>query len=164
VFLRPFKVGDFVTAGGVTGTVEAIGLFGTVINTPDNVHTIVGNNKVFSDNIQNFSVNPHRRVDLTATISNAVDHRIAIALLKERLASVRNVLASPPPDVDVLEFTPAGPKLCVRPYCRPEHYWDVYFDTNRLIREAFTDAGFPAPMPAYTVSGAPAGSPLALSQ
>jgi small conductance mechanosensitive channel len=164
VFLRPFKVGDFVTAGGVTGTVEAIGLFGTVINTPDNVHTIVGNNKVFSDNIQNFSVNPHRRVDLTATISNAVDHRIAIALLKERLATVPKVLVSPTPDIDVLEFTPAGPKLCVRPYCRPEHYWDVYFETNRLIREAFTDAGFPAPMPSYTVTGAAAGSPLALSQ
>ena len=58
VFLRPFKVGDFVTAGGVTGTVEAIGLFGTTINTPDNVHTIVGNNKIFSDTIQNFSANP----------------------------------------------------------------------------------------------------------
>jgi len=164
VFLRPFKVGDFVTAGGVTGTVEAIGLFGTVINTPDNVNTVVGNNKIFAENIQNFSVNPHRRVDLTATISNAVDHRIAIALLKERLATVPKVLASPAPDVDVLEFTPAGPKLCVRPYCRPEHYWDVYFETNRMIREAFTDAGFPAPMPAYTVSGPAAGSPLALSQ
>ncbi|MGH9145069.1 MAG: mechanosensitive ion channel family protein [Vicinamibacterales bacterium] len=54
VFLRPFKVGDVVSAGGVTGTVEAIGLFGTVINTPDNVLTIVGNNKVFLDTIQNF--------------------------------------------------------------------------------------------------------------
>src|SRR5262245_8097774 len=55
VFLRPFKVGDFVSAGGVTGTVEAIGLFGTTINTPDNVQAIVGNNKVFSETIQNFS-------------------------------------------------------------------------------------------------------------
>jgi small conductance mechanosensitive channel len=164
VFLRPFKVGDFVSAAGVTGTVEAIGLFGTVINTPDNVHTIVGNNKVFADTIQNFSVNPYRRVDMTATISHAVDHRIAIALLKERLVAVRSVLASPASDVDVLEFTAAGPKLCVRPYCRPEHYWDVYFETNRLIREAFTDAGFPAAMPSYAVSGAAAGSPLAISQ
>jgi small conductance mechanosensitive channel len=162
VFLRPFRVGDLVTAGGVTGTVEAIGLFGTVINTPDNVHTIIGNNKVFAETIQNYSVNPYRRVDLTATISNAVDHRIAIALLKERLATVPNVLATPAPDVDVLEFTAAGPKLCVRPYCRPEHYWDVYFETNRLIREAFAAAGFPAAMPAYTVTGAAAGSPLAM--
>jgi small conductance mechanosensitive channel len=153
VFLRPFKVGDVVTAGGVTGTVEALGLFGTVINTPDNVRTIVGNNRVFGETIQNFSANPYRRVDLTATIGNAVDHRVAIALLKRRLAAIPNVLTSPAPDVDVLQFTPAGPQLCVRPYCRNEDYWQVYFDTNREIREAFGEAGFPVPVPAYAVTG-----------
>src|SRR3954462_1669540 len=160
VFLRPFKVGDFVTAGGVTGTVDTIGLFGTEFNTPDNVHTIVGNNKIFSDTIQNFSVNPHRRVDLTATISNAVDHRHAMTLLKERLADIPNVLASPAPDVDVLQFTLAGPQLCVRPYCANQHYWQVYFDTNRLIRETFGEAGFPAPMPTYAITTAPTGPAL----
>jgi small conductance mechanosensitive channel len=160
VFLRPFKVGDFVSAAGVTGTVESIGLFGTVINTPDNVHTIIGNNKVFSETIQNFSVNSYRRVDLTATISNAVDHRDAIRVIRQRLSMVPHVLASPPPDVDVLQFTPAGPLLCVRPYCSNEHYWQVYFDTNRLIREAFGEARFPAPMPSYEVVGAFAGPPL----
>jgi small conductance mechanosensitive channel len=153
VFLRPFKVGDVVTAGGVTGTVEAIGLFGTTINTPDNVMTIVGNGAVFSGTIQNFSANPYRRVDLTATISNTVDHHQAIRLLKDRLTKIPNVLTSPAPDVDVLQFTPAGPQLCVRPYCSNQHYWQVYFDTNRLIRESFGEAGFPAPMPAYSVSG-----------
>jgi len=160
VFLRPFKVGDFVTAGGVTGTVDSIGLFGTVINTPDNVHTIIGNNKIFSDTIQNFSVNPYRRVDLTATINNAVDHHEAIRRLKQRLAGIPNVLATPSPDVDVLQFTPAGPLLCVRPYCRNADYWQVYFDTNRLIREAFGEAGFPAPVPTYAVTGAFAGPPV----
>jgi small conductance mechanosensitive channel len=159
VFLRPFKVGDFVTAGGVTGTVDAIGLFGTTINTPDNVLTIIGNNKIFSDIIQNFSANPHRRVDLTATISNGVDHHQAIRLLKDRLASIPNVLATPAPDVDVLQFTPAGPLLCVRPYCSNDHYWQVYFDTNRLIRETFGAAGFPAPMPSYAVTGGWAAPP-----
>jgi small conductance mechanosensitive channel len=151
--LRPFKVGDSVAAGGVTGTVDSIGLFGTTINTPDNVLTIVGNNKIFSDTIQNFSANPYRRVDLTATIHNEVDHQMAIRLLKERVAAIPNVLATPSPDVDVLQFTPAGPLLCVRPYCSNQHYWQVYFDTNRTIRETFGDAGFPVPMPAYTVSG-----------
>jgi len=156
VFLRPFKVGDFVSAAGVTGTVDSIGLFGTTINTPDNVHTIVGNNKIFGDTIQNFSANPYRRVDLTALISNAVDHHQAMALLKDRLPAIPNVLAAPAPEVDVLQFTPAGPVLCVRPYCSNAHYWQVYFDTNRLIRETFGQAGFPAPMPAYSVSGLPA--------
>ena len=160
VFLRPFRVGDFVTAGGVTGTVDSIGLFGTTINTPDNVMTIVGNNKVFSDTIQNFSANPYRRVDLTATISHAVDHHQAIRLLKERIARIPNVLSSPPPDVDILQFTPVGPLLCVRPYCNNQHYWQVYFDTNRLIRETFGDAGFPAPMPTYAVTGPLAAPPV----
>ncbi|HET7616889.1 MAG TPA: mechanosensitive ion channel family protein [Vicinamibacterales bacterium] len=163
VFLRPFKVGDAITAGGVTGTVESIGLFGTVINTPDNVHTILGNNKIFSDTIQNYSANPYRRVDLTATISDAVDHRVAIRIIKDRLAAVPNVLPSPEPTVDVLQFTPAGPVLCVRPCCANKDYWQVYFDTNRLIREAFTDAGFPAPMPAYAVHGPVATGPLGVT-
>src|SRR3954447_12892384 len=164
IFLRPFKVGDFVTAGGVTGTVDAIGLFGTTINTPDNVHTIVGNNKIFGDTIQNFSANPYRRVDLTATINNAVDHHHAIGLLKGRLPGIPHVLATPAPEVDVLQFTPAGPVLCVRPYCANEHYWQVYFDTNRLVRETFGAAGYPAPMPAYSVSGVSMLPPEALAR
>jgi small conductance mechanosensitive channel len=159
VFLRPFKVGDFVTAGGITGTVDAIGLFGTTINTPDNVHTIIGNNQVFSGTIQNFSANPFRRVDLTATINHAVSHAEAIELLSKRLATIPHVLAAPAPQVDVLSFTPAGPVLCVRPYCANEHYWQVYFDSNRMIREAFGAAGFPAPVPAYLVSSGPSVPP-----
>jgi small conductance mechanosensitive channel len=160
VLLRPFKAGDFVNAGGVTGTVDAIGLFGTTINTPDNVRTIVGNNKIFSETIQNFSANPYRRVDLTVTINNSVDHHEAISLLKQRLSMIPNVLQTPAPDVDVLQFTPAGPLLCVRPYCANANYWQVYFDTNRLIREAFGEANFPAPAPAYTVSGGVGPGPM----
>jgi small conductance mechanosensitive channel len=156
VFLRPFKVGDVVAAGGVVGTVDSIGLFGTTINSSDNVLNTVGNNKIFSDTIQNFSANPYRRVDLTATISNAVDHHHAMKILREGLRKIPNVLAEPEPSVDVLQFTPAGPMLCVRPYCKQDDYWQVYFDTNRMVREAFGEAGFPAPAPAYTVTGMPA--------
>jgi small conductance mechanosensitive channel len=155
VFLRPFKVGDFVSAGGVVGTVDSIGLFGTTINSSDNVLNIVGNNKIFAETIQNFSANPYRRVDLTATISNAVDHHQAIKILREGLKRIPNVLAQPEPNVDVLQFTPAGPMLCVRPYCKQDDYWQVYFDTNRMVREAFGEAGFPAPAPSYTVTGMP---------
>jgi small conductance mechanosensitive channel len=115
--------------------------------------TIIGNNKVFSDTIQNFSTNPYRRVDVTATINNAADHHTAIRILKDRLTKIPNVLPTPAPDVDVLQFTPAGPVLCVRPYCKNADYWQVYFDTNRMIREAFGEAGFPAPLPMYGVSG-----------
>jgi len=145
IILQPIKVGDFVTAGGVTGTVREIGLFVTVLNTPDNVQTIVGNNKIFSDTIQNFSVNPYWRVDLKAQLNHSVDHNRAIQLLKERLPKIVNVKTDPAPDVEVLEFNLAGPVLAVRPYCHTDHYWQVYFDTNRLIRESFGAAGFPIP-------------------
>ena len=153
VFLRPFKVGDFVTVGGITGTVEAVGLFGTTLNTPDNVMTIIGNNKVFSDTIQNFSINPYRRIDLTVTINHSVDHRVATRLLKERLAQIPNVMTNPAPVIEILQFTPAGPLLCVRPFTGNQHYWQVYFDTNRVIRESFGEAGFPAPIPGYAITG-----------
>jgi small conductance mechanosensitive channel len=109
VFFRPFRVGDFVTAGGVTGTVDAISLFGTTINTPDNVLTIVGNNKVFSDTIQNFSANPYRRVDLTATINSTVDHHQAIDVLKTRVQKIPNVRSTPAPDIDCSASGPTAP-------------------------------------------------------
>ena len=148
IVLRPFKVGDFITAGGVTGTVVEIGLFATAINTPDNVLTLVGNNKLFSDNIQNFSHNSFRRVDLTAQLSGAADYKAAVALLKEKIAAVPNVLAEPAVVVDILEFNLVGPVLAVRPFCHTDHYWQVYFDTNRLLKDELGAAGFPAPMPA----------------
>lgn len=145
VIFRPFKVGDFISAGGVTGTVREIGLFVTAIDTLDNVHTIVGNNTLFSDTIQNFSVNPYRRVDLTAQLNHGVNQKHAIALLKEKLSQIPNVMVEPAPDVEILDFNLNGPVLAVRPYCNNEHYWQVYFDTNRMIRETFSDAGFPVP-------------------
>jgi small conductance mechanosensitive channel len=147
VILRPFRVGDFVSAGGITGTVREVGLFVTTIVTPDNVVTYVGNNKVFSDNVQNFSANPYRRVDLVAQLSGATDHRAAIELLKKDLARIPNVVATPPPEVAILEFNLVGPVLAVRPYTHTDNYWQVYFDANRMIRESFGQAGFPAPVP-----------------
>jgi small conductance mechanosensitive channel len=144
--LRPFKVGDFISAGGTTGTVQEIGLFVTTFNTPDNVRTFVGNNKIFSDTIQNFSVNPYRRVELTAQISGAADPQLAIARLKDRIAKIANVCKDPAPEVEMLTFTPFGPVLAVRPYCNNDHYWQVYFDTNLAIREVMGDAVFPAPV------------------
>jgi small conductance mechanosensitive channel len=155
IILQPFRVGQFVTVGGVTGTVKEIGLFATAIDTPDNVRTIVPNSKVFADTIQNFSANPYRRVELVAQLNHGVDPKDAGFRLKERLTKIRNVLPDPAPDVEILTFTLAGPVLAVRPYCNNAHYWQVYFDTTRAIREAFGEAGFPAPEQHFAVrSGA----------
>ena len=151
VMFRPFNVGDFIAAGGVTGTVEEIGLFVTTLNTPDNVRTIIGNNKIFADNIQNFSANAYRRVDLVAQLNHSVDAQAAIQLLKERLITIPNVMADPIPDVEILEFNLSGPVLAVRPYCHTNDYWQVYFDTNKVIRESFGEAGYPVPEQHYQI-------------
>ena len=143
--LRPYKVGDFINAGGTLGTVRELGLFTTSVLTPDNVLTMVGNNKVFADNIQNFSTEPFRRVDCVAKVANSVDVMDAIARLRPVIAAIPNVKASPAPDIEILEFTPEGPKLCVRPYTHTDYYWQVYFDTHKAIVNTFGAAGYPVP-------------------
>ena len=145
IVLRPFKVGDYVRAGGVEGTVKEIGLFATTILTPDNVSAFVGNNKIFSDNIQNYSANPYRRVERTAQLDHSVNVHDAMKLLKEALAKIPNVQKQPPPDVEIVDFSGRGPVLAVRPYTHTDHYWQVYFDTNRVIVETFGGAGYPVP-------------------
>ncbi|NJK59138.1 MAG: mechanosensitive ion channel family protein [Oscillatoriales cyanobacterium SM2_1_8] len=151
IVLQPFKAGDLIGAGGVLGTVQEIGLFVTSVVTPDNVLTYVGNNKLFADNIQNFSANPYRRVDLVAQLAHGVNHQEVIRQLRDRLGNVPNVLTTPAPDLEILEFTLAGPVLAVRPYCANAHYWQVYFDTNRIIREVGTEGNLPVPQQHWQV-------------
>lgn len=143
--LRPYKVGDVVSVSGVTGKVKELGLFATTLVTADNVVTILGNNKVFADTIKNYSAMPVRRVDCQVKIANSVDLPDAIARLKAALAQVPNVLTDPPPDVGVLEITPEGPLLYVRPHAQLQDYWQVYSDAYIAIVDAFKHAGYPIP-------------------
>jgi small conductance mechanosensitive channel len=143
--LRPYKVGDHVIIGGVNGKVTELGLFGTTLVTGDSVTALVGNNKVLSDTIQNFSSLPARRVDTTAKIANSVSVHDAIDKLKAALAKIPNVSKDPAPDVQILQFTPEGPLLAVRPYTHTDNYWQVYFDTHKAIVDTFGAAGYPVP-------------------
>jgi small conductance mechanosensitive channel len=142
---RPINVGDYIEAGGVEGTVDELGMFVTSITSPDNVRHFVGNAKLFGDNIKNYSAHPFRRVDLVAQLDNSADVGRAIALLQEGLRGVPNQVEGKSADVEVLEFTERGPKLAVRPYAHTSNYWQVYFDTNRMIVDVLGRAGFPVP-------------------
>ena len=146
--LRPFKVGDFVTIGGVTGTVHELGLFGTTMITPDNVMTIVGNGKIFGDTIQNFSVLPVRRVERVAQLAGSVDPLEAIERFKAAVAKIPNISSAKPPEINVLDINLVGPVISVRPYTHTDNYWQVYFDTNEAIIRTCKEAGWPAPTPA----------------
>jgi small conductance mechanosensitive channel len=145
--LRPFKVGDFVQIGGITGTVHELGLFGTTLVTPDNVMTLVGNGKVFGDTVMNYSARPSRRVERTAQLAGGVDVQDAKARLQAALVQIPNVLQSPAPEVNLLDMNLVGPVISVRPYCHTDHYWQVYFDTNEAIVRVAAEAGWPAPTP-----------------
>ncbi|MFO1296792.1 MAG: mechanosensitive ion channel family protein [Rubrivivax sp.] len=155
--LRPFKLGDFVQIGGVTGTVHELGLFGTTVITPDNVLTIVGNGKVFGDTIMNFSARPTRRVERTAQLAGSVDPQQAIEMLRAAVAKIPHVATDPAPDVTVLDMNLVGPVIAVRPHCHTDHYWQVYFDTNAAILRVAKEAGWPAPTPTQIMRTAPLG-------
>jgi small conductance mechanosensitive channel len=146
--LRPFKVGDFVQVGGITGTVHELGLFGTTLVTPDNVMTLVGNGKIFADTVMNYSSRPTRRVERTMQIAGSVDPLDAMARLRKALAAIPNVATDPAPEVNLLETNLVGHVIAVRPYCHTDHYWQVYFDTNEAMVRVAQQAGWPAPTPA----------------
>jgi small conductance mechanosensitive channel len=145
IVLRPFRVGDHIKAAGIEGIVTEIGLFATTIMMPDHVTAFVGNNKIFSDNIQNFSVHTFRRVDRTALIAHTVDIDDAITRLKAAVARIPNVNQTPAPEVDVVELTTRGPLLAVRAYTHAKHYGQVFGDATRAICDTLRDAGYPVP-------------------
>lgn len=143
--LRPFKVGDYVFAGDVEGTVKEVGLFTSTILTIDNVTTIVGNNKIFSDNIKNFSAQDYRRVDCSFKLHHSVNIPKVLATLSDEVSKVANLSNAIAPEVEVLAFTEEGPEFGVRPFCHNDHYWQVFFDTNKAIAKCIADNNWPAP-------------------
>ncbi|CAN1534787.1 MscS Small-conductance mechanosensitive channel [Burkholderiaceae bacterium] len=142
IVLRPFKVGDFVIAGGINGNITQIGLFSTTITTSDNVATLVGNNKIFGDTIQNFSSNSYRRLNLRVQLTSGVDYQAAIALLREKVAAIPGVLSNPAVVIDIGDLNLVGPVLVVRPCCSAFDYTPVHFATNKVILETLETAGF----------------------
>ncbi len=145
IILRPFQVGEFVSIGGITGTVQEIGLFVTTINTPDNIRTIVGNNKIFAQDIKNYSINAYRRVELSAQLDHTTNAAAVKRILLERLANVPNALGNPQPQVEIMGFNDMGLILTVRLFCHNDYYWQVYFDGNRIIAETTAEMGLATP-------------------
>jgi len=151
VLLRPFKVGDIITAAGVNGQVFEIGLFATTLDTRDNIRIFVGNNKLFSDNIINHSHHPYVRIEIYAQIANGVDPFAVAARIAPLLARIPHVSTDSAPEVTVLEYNASGTKLAVRPYVRggvPEQE-AARTATFQAIAEA--TAGLPVPAPYHQI-------------
>ena len=147
IIFKPISLGDFVEAGGVTGAVEEIGIFTTIINAPDNKKNIVPNALVMGGNITNFNANGTRRVDLVAGISYSDDIDKAKAVLESILAADERILKDPESTVAVVEMADSSVNFVVRPWCTGADYWGVYFDTTEAIKKKFDEAGISIPFP-----------------
>lgn len=144
---RPFKVGDFVEAGGVAGSVVEIGVFATTFNTGDNVRIVTPNSSVYGQTIKVYTANPTRRNDMVIGISYDDDIGKAIDVIKGILDADPRVLKDPEPVVAVSELGDSSVNLVVRPWCTKEDYWGLRFDFLRSCKEKLEAAGCSIPYP-----------------
>lgn len=143
--LRPFRVGDEISAAGVIGIVQEIGLFATTLDTNDNLRISVGNNRLFGDNIVNFSHHPHRKLTIKVPLLHGVDVPAMMRALQERAAVVPQVLQQPAPSIEVVEFTALGPVLGVGVYCTPPQAQDVQAAVAQAVAEILIASGYAVP-------------------
>jgi small conductance mechanosensitive channel len=144
---RPFKLGDFVEAGGMAGSVKEISIFSITLATPDNVKIIMPNSAVYGQTIKNYTANDTRRNDLVVGISYNDDIGKARDVILGILKAEKRVLEDPAPVVAVSELGDSSVNLVVRPWCKKEDYWDLRFDLTRKIKEELEAAGCSIPFP-----------------
>lgn len=147
LIFRPIHVGDFVDVGGTTGIVQEIGIFSTILDTPDNVRIIVPNSGIFGQTITNYSANPTRRVALMMGVGYDDDLSLVVRTIEDLLAADSRVLADPAPVVAVAELADSSVNLVVRPWCNAGDYWDLRFDLTRAMKEQLEAAGCNIPYP-----------------
>jgi small conductance mechanosensitive channel len=147
VIFKPFKVGDFIDAGGTMGTVEEIEIFTTKMLTPDNKLIIIPNNQITNGTITNFSAKETRRVDLVIGVSYGDDLTKVKAVLEDILIKDERVLDEPAPTVAVLQLGESSIDFAVRPWVKSDDYWSTLFDLNKTIKERFDAEGISIPFP-----------------
>jgi len=151
ILFRPFRIGDAVTIAGVTGSVQQIGLFNTVLHTPDNQKIIVPNSKILGDIITNITANETRRIDLVVGISYEDDIDKAKAILWELAAKDQRILKDPAPTIAVAELADSSVNLVFRPWVKTSDYWAVRFDLTEQIKKTFDAEGVSIPYPQQDV-------------
>jgi len=151
LLFRPFKVGDYIVAGNVAGTVKSVTLFITEMATPDNVHMVVPNNELWGKPISNFSHNPTRRLDFNIGISYEDDIDKAFLVAKDVLSGDLRIHAEPAPMVVVNGLGDSSVDLIARVWVGAGDYWGVKFDNTRRLKQAFDAAGITIPYPQRTL-------------
>ena len=147
LFFRPFKLGDFIDAGGTTGSVEEIGVFATTLKSPDNVKIVVPNSQVYGQTIKNFNGFDTRRVDMEIGISYDDDIPKAMEVIRGIVAADSRVLPEPEPVIAVSNLGDSSVDIVVRPWCAGSDYWALRWDLNQRIKEGLEAAGCSIPYP-----------------
>jgi small conductance mechanosensitive channel len=148
---KPFKAGDLIDAQGYLGVVEEIQIFVTKILTPGNRLVIIPNGILSNGSIKNLTAKGQVRVDLVIGISYDSDIKKARDILVAVMKDQKQVLKDPEPFVGVLELADSSVNLAVRPWCHPDDYWDVYFNTTELGKLALDKNGIVIPFPQHDV-------------
>jgi small conductance mechanosensitive channel len=151
LIFRPIKVGDFVEVGGVSGTVKEVRLFTTVMATPDNVHMIVPNSKIFNDTIKNFSVNDTRRIDLTIGIGYGDSIDRAMEVLMEVMRADERIIQEPAPQIVVTDLGDSSVNLLLRCWTKRADFWPVKCDLTKNVKENFDIQGIEIPFPQQVI-------------
>jgi small conductance mechanosensitive channel len=151
IMFRPFKVGDYVEAGGTGGTVTEVRIFATILTTPDNKVITVPNGSIMSDNITNYSAMPTRRVDMVIGVSYDADLKKVRAVIKEMLEKDERVLPDPAPTIVVGELADSSVNFLVRPWVNAGDYWPLKWDFTEAVKIRFDEEGIGIPFPQMDV-------------
>lgn len=151
VMFKPFREGDFVEAAGVSGIVEHIQIFNTIMRTGDNKEVIIPNGAIYSGVIVNYSARDTRRVDMVFGIGYDDDLRKAKEILNEIIAADERVLKDPAPVIAVSELADSSVNFIVRPWVNAADYWAVLWDTTEAVKLRFDEEGISIPYPQMDV-------------
>lgn len=147
VAFRPYKVGDFIEAGGVSGSVEEVQIFTTVLKTADNKQIIVPNSQIMNGTITNFSAHDIRRVDLVVGCGYEDDIDKVYSVLKDIIDSQPLILQDPAPSIALNTLADSSVNFNVRPWCNSGDYWTVYNQVTEQVKRQFDEKGLNIPYP-----------------
>ncbi|MBN1292257.1 MAG: mechanosensitive ion channel [Candidatus Latescibacteria bacterium] len=147
IIFKPIKVGDYIEGAGTAGVVESIGIFTTVLATPDNKTIIIPNSKLTGDNITNYSTKEIRRVDFKFGVAYNADIQKVKRIIEEVLKNDTRILDSPAPTIGLLELASSSLNFAVRPWVKTPDYWDVYFNITENMKKQFDNEGIRIPFP-----------------
>ena len=152
LILRPYKLGDYIDCGSVSGTIQQMGLFSTILKTPDGLFVSAPNSVVFGTPIKNYSRNPVRRSDITVGIAYADSLPVAIQAMKDIMAHEPMVLKDPAPEVLVSELADSSVQLTLRYWTATADYWPAYWTIKAQLKPAIEAAGLNIPFPQRVVT------------